>query len=482
MKSSTAAVAIAALIAPLISAIHLAPRSSSPRVFSLPIARRHIPDILAHERSRLKRRSGTVEVTLDNEESLYYANLSMGTPQQALRLHIDTGSSDLWVNTASSAFCESSDDPCEGGTYDSSASSTYKFLNDQFNISYVDGSGAEGDYVTDTLHFGGVELTDFQFGIGESSSSQQGVLGIGYVANEVAVNRGGLDPYPNLPVALVNAGMIATNAYSLWLNDLDSAEGEILFGGVNTDRYEGDLATVPIVQTYGGYYELVIALTGLSVAGTALSSASSLPTAVLLDSGSTLTYLPNDLTQEIYDQLQAVYSSQIGAAYVQCSLSSDTSSVDFDFSGQTIKVPYNELFLDAGTNSQGQPLTFENGEQACLFGIAPAQGGAAVLGDTFLRSAYVVYDLANNEISLAQTVFNATSDNIQEITKGDGVPNATPVSDPITNVAAGTGGARLGGVTATATGFVNAAPEARSVPFTKVLAALLVVAGAAMCM
>ncbi|KAJ9611539.1 hypothetical protein H2200_004723 [Cladophialophora chaetospira] len=455
MRTSLAIAAATAAGSTLVSAIHLPPRSElPPKAISLPIERRHVPDILAHERSRKQKRqtSGTVEQILDNDQALYYANLTLGTPPQSLRLHIDTGSSDLWVNTANSAFCSNTQNDCEGGTYSSAASSTYKLVNDQFNISYVDGSGAHGDYVADTLGFGGVALRDFQFGIGETSSSQQGVLGIGYMSNEVQVQRAGLEAYPNLPQALVNNGHVAANAYSLWLNDLDASTGEILFGGVNTEKYEGDLATVPILSTQGQYYELTIALTGVANAGSAISS-SSLPAAVLLDSGATLTYLPNDVTQEIYTAVQAVYQSDVGAAYAPCSLSSSAATIVFTFSGVTIKVPYDELFLSAGTNNLGQPITFANGEEACLFGIAPAQDGIPVLGDTFLRSAYVVYDLENNEISLAQTTFNSTTDNVQMITRGSGgVPNATPVSDPVSDISASTGGARDSSATGTAFG------------------------------
>ncbi|OCT50704.1 putative aspartic-type endopeptidase opsB [Cladophialophora carrionii] len=481
MKPSPAVVAVAAaLSAPLVSAIHLAPRSeASPRTLSLPIERRHVPDILAHERARLRKRqtSGTVEQTLDNDQSLYYANITLGTPAQSLRLHIDTGSSDLWANTASSSFCLARTDNCEGGTYSSAQSSTYRLVNDLFNISYVDGSAAVGDYVTDTLGFGGVTLTDFQFGIGEVSSSSQGVLGIGYMSNEVQVQRANLDPYPNLPQALVDAGHIASNAYSLWLNDLDASTGEILFGGVNTEKYEGELATLPILSEGGEYFELSLALTGVTNAGSDLSSSSSFPTAVLLDSGATLTYLPNDITQEIYNSVQAVYQSDVGAAYAPCALASSSATIDYSFSGVTIKVPYNELFLSAGTNNFGQPITFTNGEEACLFGIAPAQSGMAVLGDTFLRSAYVVYDLSNNEISLAQTVFNSTTDNIQMITKGDnGVPNATPVFDPVGDVSATTGGARLGDSSATANPFNAGSKDKQASSMGAMVAAVFAIA------
>ena len=54
----------------------------------------------------------------------------------------------------------------------------------------------------------------------------------------------------------------------------------------------------------------------------------------------------------------------------------------------------------------------------CVFGILPVSdigGSTAVIGDSVLRSAYVVYDLQSHQIALAQTVLNATGDNIVEI-------------------------------------------------------------------
>lgn len=104
------------------------------------------------------------------KKSLYFCNITLGTPQQNIRTHIDTGSSDLWVNTPDSQLC-SRRGRCQGGTYDRDDSSTDETVSDDFNISYVDGSYAAGDYVTDTLGIGGVELEDFQFGLGSESSS-----------------------------------------------------------------------------------------------------------------------------------------------------------------------------------------------------------------------------------------------------------------------------------------------------------------------
>ncbi|KAK5090090.1 hypothetical protein LTR05_000259 [Lithohypha guttulata] len=444
----TSLVALAATAASVTSAIKLAPRSENPRVVGLDINRRHIADPIEHDRRRFMKRQNVVQETLDNELTLYYADITLGTPGQAIQVSVDTGSSDLWVNSGSSSICSTRQ--CQGGTYDRSASSSSRIINNDFNISYVDGSGAIGPYVGDTMQFAGVTLDDFQFGVGDTSSSQMGVLGIGYAIIEVQVNRAGGDPYPNLPLALRNDGHINTAAYSLWLNDLDASQGQILFGGVNTEKFEGDLTTLPVLGTQGGiYYELAVALSGVQLGGQDMAGSDTLPIAVVLDSGTSLMYLPDAIVENIYKQVNVVLNQ--GTAYAYCDDANSDRQLSFTFSGTTINVPMNELYISVGTNSQGQPLTFQNGREACIFGIAPSGSSTPLLGDTFLRSAYVVYDLQNNEISIAQTRFNSTTDNIQEIVNGTTpVPGAVAASTTITSVRnVATTGARLGAGTAT---------------------------------
>ncbi|KAF2471309.1 candidapepsin-4 precursor [Lindgomyces ingoldianus] len=440
MKSST--LALAAQLLSSVAAFNLVQREN-PRVLNLDIQRRHVINPVA--RDRLRRRQKTVQETLDNLETLYFANASLGTPEQKLRLHIDTGSSDLWANAASSQLCSSRGSQCaDSGTYDANSSSTYEFVNSAFNISYVDGSGAAGDYAKDTLHFGGQEIKGMQFGIGYVSSSPEGILGIGYTINEVQVNRAGLKAYPNLPQLLADNGNINTNAYSLWLNDLDASTGSILFGGVDTEKYTGQLSKLPIIREQGVYAEFIIALTSMGMNGKAGSLFNNDTVPVLLDSGSSLMYLPDNLVRSLYSQFSAQYDSTQGAAFVDCGLADQNGSLDFSFSGVTISVPMNELVIVAG---------YQRGKPVCILGIGPAGDSTCVLGDTFLRSAYVVYDLENNQIALAQTNFNATKTSIQEIQSGsNGVPDASGVANAVSSVAVGTGGARNGGPQISATG------------------------------
>jgi hypothetical protein len=75
--------------------------------------------------------------------------------------------------------------------------------------------------------------------------------------------------------------------------------------------------------------------------------------------------------------------------------------------------------------------TFDNGEAVCVLfadSVANDQSGSIILGDSFLRSAYVVYDLENYEIAIGQAVFNATSSNIIAIPSGSGLPSVSSVA------------------------------------------------------
>jgi len=440
MRTSIPTLAVAASSILGADALQLAqPRDAAPRVVQHDIQRRHVDNPLARDRYRMRKRDNTVSVGLENEETLYFMNVSIGTPAQDLKLHIDTGSSDLWVNVPNSQLCSGQGDPCaDSGTYDANSSSTYSYINSQFNITYVDGSGSFGDYASDVVSFGGVTLRDQQFGIGYSSSSQEGILGIGYPINEVAVAYNGGRTYANVPQHLMQTGQINSNAYSLWLNDLDASMGSILFGGVNTDKFNGQLQTVPIIPEQGVYAEFIIALTGVGVNGSEGSLVSNLASPALLDSGSSLMYLPDNVAQDVFNAVGAQYDERQGAAFVDCDLANSDMTIDFTFSSPTIRVGMDELVIVAGVD-RGQPI--------CILGIAPAGGSTPVLGDTFLRSAYVVYDITSNEISLAQTNFNSTStDNVLEIHNGTNpVPSATVVQNAVTSVAVQSGGHINGG-------------------------------------
>ncbi|GLA25131.1 aspartic protease [Aspergillus phoenicis ATCC 13157] len=384
-----------------------------PATLQFNFERRQIAD-----RSRRKRSTASADLVNLATNLGYTMNLTLGTPGQEVSVTLDTGSSDLWVNGANSSVC-----PCtDYGSYNSSASSTYTFVNDEFYIQYVDGSEATGDYVNDTLKFSNVTLTNFQFAVAYDGDSEEGVLGIGYASNEASQATVGGGEYTNFPEALVDQGAINWPAYSLWLDDLDEGKGTILFGGVNTAKYYGSLQTLPIVSIEDMYVEFAVNLTAVHLEknGNSVSvnnSATQFPIPAVLDSGTALTYIPTSAAASIYEAVGAQYLSEYGYGVIECDVKDEDFTFLFDFGSFNMSVDISEMILEASSD-----MTDMN---VCTFGLAVIEN-EALLGDTFLRSAYVVYDLGNNEISLAKANFNPGEDHVLEIGTGsDAVPKAT---------------------------------------------------------
>lgn len=186
---------------------------------------------------------------------------------------------------------------------------------------------------------------------------------------------------------------------------------------------------MPVLPLYGKYYSLAIALTDISVKSTSgtKSYATGLPLAVSLDNGSAFIVLPQELVDPIYKEVGAGYSSTAGAAYIPCNMATADYNVTFSFSGATVTIPISELIF-ADYTEPG----FPDGD--CIFGLSYSQAGVNLMGDAFLRGAYVVYDLANNEISLANTNYDGGDDDILEIGTGSAaVPNATLMPSAVTS-------------------------------------------------
>jgi hypothetical protein len=318
-----------------------------------------------------------------------------------------------------------------------------------FNISYDQpGDSDSGFYFSDVVAFGNnVQLPNVTIGLATYAFDNTGLMGVGMRALESAVQSGASQKgYPTVIDSLVSAGLIQRAAFSLWLNDLDASSGSILFGGIDTDKYTGDLVGLPIqIDAAAGIYDrYLVTLTSVSIkddSGTRLLSTSDLSVAALLDSGTTSSVLPDDVAKAIWGGLGAVIAGP-NEQLVPCSLKNTNAALIFGFGGQggpSISVPLSEMINNGGITPGA---TFDNGEAVCsLFAdsVVNDPSGSIILGDSFLRSAYVVYDLDNNEIAIGQTVFNATSSNIKAIPSGSGLPGVSSVATEAAPTTAATG-------------------------------------------
>lgn len=80
---------------------------------------------------------------------LIWGAVEIGTPPQAVKVFVDTGSYELWVNPK----CQNSPDPnlCRSyGLYVPKSSTTSSYVGGNFAVSYGTGA-AKGTYYSDTM-------------------------------------------------------------------------------------------------------------------------------------------------------------------------------------------------------------------------------------------------------------------------------------------------------------------------------------------
>ncbi|ODV94348.1 hypothetical protein PACTADRAFT_86535 [Pachysolen tannophilus NRRL Y-2460] len=420
----------------------------------------------------------------ENAQTFYLVNLKIGSNKQSVDVLVDTGSSDLWVMGSNNPYCSSSSfslskemipklqnftnthlkipehgdsklrtflqkdsfqssengiNCSEFGTFNNKNSKTFRSNQTEFLIQYADYTFSYGEWGHDDVTIGGVKINDLSFAVANQTNSSISVLGIGLEGLETTYTAGKNYPnsytYANLPSKLVQNKLISKKIYSIYLTG--SSNGSILFGAVDHKKYIGTLTTLPVINTlesegYSKPVKLEIILTGItltsntSVGEETVENITSTASPALLDTGTTLTYVPVAVMEKLATALNASFLPSFGYYVLDCSedtnykKTTQYTTVDFKFSGVTIKVPITDLLIEV--------LSF--GSTAyCAVGTLPSGDNNYILGDSFLKSAYVVYDLEEFQISLAQfnKNFQPGIENIETIESS--VPLATLATD-----------------------------------------------------
>ena len=211
--------------------------------------------------------------------------------------------------------------------------------------------------------------------------------------------------------------------------------GSILFGGLDTAKYHGNLVVLPVQATNGSYTDFTVALSSVSVldcSGAVQFSQTNLALPVILDSGTTDAYLPDSVVTPILSGVGVINDKEYGSI-VRCDVANSSGTITFGFGGNggvTISVGLGE-FVTPVYNQEGEQPEFRDGGTICSWGLMSSGTGPILLGDAFLRSAYVVYDLTNNQIGMAQTNFNTTDTNVVEISAST-IPGASTTATAVT--------------------------------------------------
>ncbi|KAI0005768.1 acid protease [Xylariaceae sp. FL0662B] len=369
----------------------------------------------------------------------YVGELTIGNSSkpQVVDVLLDTGSFELWVNPD----CARSNVPqlCSAlGRYDPALSSTSQNLGGDFSIKYGSG-GTSGTYYKDDIYISGIQIKDQQFGVSNSSDLVWfGIMGLGHGQGNGFIN------YPLVVDSLSAQGLTNSKLFSLDLGaqvrPSAAVTGEIVFGGVNTNKYSGNLAKVPTDPSDPHYVITLNTLShrapGASSPGTASTPIldASLPLRVVVDSGTTLSLLPEPVVRQLAAQFPGAAPDGNGGYTVPCALQDDDGAVDFGFltsssgnNGNNATVTISVRYRDFVWNSGGE----------CFLGAWYTDDiGVWILGDTFLRGAYVTFDQSNNALYMANYVSCSDEPNLVAVPAGPDAGAQIPGSCQVGAVAA----------------------------------------------
>ncbi|KAH0267718.1 hypothetical protein KCU91_g9897, partial [Aureobasidium melanogenum] len=352
--------------------------------------------------------------SLGNQDgSEYYVNFTIGTPGQLQTVLLDTGSSNTAIVSSNASFCRALD--CAGNTFDSSKSSTFKTTKPEaLKQYYVDGTGLEGDYFTDVVQMNDLQITNFSMGLGNRFHTNfrpyTGILGLGYSSHMVYVKKAN-QPKVTLPPsfmeALVQAGAISSRLYSVYLNTLDWY-GSILFGGLDTEKYEGPLTTLNFFPgSEGAVNNFYLRLESTNYHGARYRNSWVAAANYGMDD--------NAFVRPCADVVRGL---------------DNTTRFEITFAGHgtntaTLNLELADLFTPL-TSKDGSAMTDPFGRPMCWLRVTEVPASSfLVTSNSVMRAGYWIFDLDNGQVSVAQAKLRANSSNVVRVGAGaDGLRKA----------------------------------------------------------
>lgn len=320
----------------------------------------------------------TAGIAQDGTDYSYFIKVQLGSKGKEVYMLVDSASGTSWVMgpDCKSMSCELHD------SFGSSDSDTFEGSSDDFNISYGTGK-VKGKLARDTISVAGVSFK-FQLGIATEASDDfqhyafDGILGL-------SLGKGKTENFLDV---MSEDGDLDKNIFSVALSRASDGtdDGEILFGSIDPDRHEGKITYTDIV---GGSDVWAIELEEMAYDG---KKAGVGGIKTYIDTGSTFIYGPQDVAEKIHSVIPDATSSDGGLSFkVPCDSEKDLT---FTFSGASYKLSPKDWI--SPPNSKGECTSNIYGHDVA--------SGALLLGATFVKNVYVVFDKDEKRIGM----FNPT--------------------------------------------------------------------------
>lgn len=252
---------------------------------------------------------GLVPATPEQGDLEYLSPVTIGG--QTLNLDFDTGSSDLWVFNTQLAR----NSLVGHQVYDPARSSTFRPMRGAtFSIRYGDESGASGNVGTDVVSIGGVSVPNQGVELATAVSASfvedmqnNGLLGLAFSHINTVQPQQQKTFFDNVLPSL---------AEPVFTADLRPSEvGAYEFGRIDTSKFTGDMAWIP-VNTTEGFWQFPNS--GFAV-GSSPSLIRTATSQAIADTGTTLMLVSPDIVNGYYSQVRGARNDPMaGGITVPC--------------------------------------------------------------------------------------------------------------------------------------------------------------------
>ncbi|KAJ5017615.1 putative aspartic-type endopeptidase OPSB [Colletotrichum sp. SAR 10_99] len=431
----------------------------------LPFTRQSHP-LSSNARRRDDERRSTSTVDYFSADTVYLVNVTVGTPPQNMSVMLTVQAGETWVVNANN--CDEDGYSlkygwCKYGSFMPNESSTYVNPGTEtFMTSYTEGY-AYGEIMSETLSIGDVHLGKLNMGVVDTADTYIGVLALGFNTSAYtpspyssSSSNTSSESLPTVPDRLLTDGMINSTAYSLWVDDLSTESGSLLLGAVDRSKFDGPLTRFPIVTSFSTskvFNTRIQSINGSKSTSDVLEPLGSRGLSyndkpfVRISPHNIASWLPDEIAQDIYAIAGATWLESHSNYVVPCSANSSTAQLAIQlhgFDGPVLNVPISDLVIPADFWSSSKwSWDTETATQYCLFGVqsdnsstsststtSGSSSSTYSLGGMMLKRAYMVFDLANEEIAIAKTKLGGgtTEDVIPFPSYAAEIPGSTSVS------------------------------------------------------
>ena len=300
----------------------------------------------------------------------YYIDIEIGTPPQKFTVCPDTGSSNLWVpsESCSSLAC------WFHKRYNAKKSSTYTADGTPISMKY--GSGDCSGYASvDVVSFGGLsakmtfaEMTE-EGSVTFVAAQFDGILGLAFKN----ISVGGIDPALKV---FFDQGLIDKYIVSFKLGRESGQEGVMTIGDWDSTQFTGEIDWIPVTKQLWWYFDLDdILVNDVSVGFCAKTETGKC--AGVLDTGTSMIAGPTKYMDVVMKDID------IDA---NCKGLEKNPTITWVINGKKYPLEPHEYIL----NLSGQCMP-------AMMGMDLGTYDFFLLGDTFLRKYYSIYDMNNGQ-------------------------------------------------------------------------------------